>query len=609
MHVGPCCKGQGRCQFLLWAPHAKEVTLKIVSDGRLVPMEARLRGYWRADVNDCPHGTRYCYLLDGRGEFPDPASPSQPDGVHGASEVIDHGAFGWEDDSWRVMPLSEMIIYELHVGTFSPEGTFASVAKRLDELCELGVNAVEIMPVSQFPGERNWGYDGAYHFAVQNSYGGPDGLRSLVNECHRKGMAVILDVVYNHFGPEGTYLREFGPYFTDRYWTPWGEAVNFDGPLSDGVRNFFVENALHWFDRYHMDGLRLDAVHAIHDMRAVHILEELEVRVERYAKTRRRQVYLIAESDLNDARLIRPRTLGGYGLSAQWCDDFHHAAHALLTCETEGYYVDYGKINDLVVSLREGFVLNGRYSEYRRRHFGGSSRDREADQFIVFTQNHDQVGNRMLGERMSTLVSFEALKLSAGLVMLSPFIPLLFMGEEYGETNPFLYFVSHSDHDLIEAVRKGRREEFSAFTWRGQAPDPASPEVFQRSVLDWEKRREGRHRVLLDFYRRLIAIRREVSAFGTADKEALEVSGDELQRVLVLRRWADDCEGLVVFNLSSETQGVPLTWTEGKWEKILESSDMAWDGPGPTFPERAHKGHVLELRGLSFAVFVRQVAN
>lgn len=607
MRIGPCCRGGGRCQFTLWAPHASEVILKIVSDGRLIPMEPRGRGYWIADVGDCPPGTRYSYLLSGKGEFPDPASPSQPDGVHGPSEVVDHDAFAWGDGSWRAMPLSEMIIYELHVGTFSRKGTFGSVAERLDELCALGINALEIMPVSQFPGERNWGYDGAYHFAVQMSYGGPEGLKSLVNECHLRGMAVILDVVYNHFGPEGTYLREFGPYFTDRYRTPWGEAVNFDGPFSDGVRDFFVENALHWFERYHMDGLRLDAVHAIHDMRAVHILEELAVRVEEYAKSRRRQVYLIAESDLNDARLIRPRTLGGFGLSAQWCDDFHHAAHALLTNETGGYYADYGRISDLAGSLREGFVLNGRYSEYRRRHFGNSSKDRDAEQFIVFSQNHDQVGNRMFGERMSALVSFEALKLSAGLVLLSPFIPLLFMGEEYGETNPFMYFVSHSDPELIEAVRRGRREEFSAFSWRGEAPDPASPEVFRKSVLDWEKRQEGQHRVLLDFYRRLITIRREVSAFARLDKEALEVGGDEQDRVLVLRRWAGEGEGIAVFNFSSEARRVITPGPEREWEKILESSDAAWNGPGSTLPERAHAGHVLEMRGLSFAVYVRGV--
>jgi maltooligosyltrehalose trehalohydrolase len=438
------------CTFTVWAPARRRVELKLTPhplDGKvgagqegLIEMELpgesaeakETAGYWQLTVPDIQPGTRYFFQLDGSVTRPDPASNFQPEGVHGPSEVIDHGQFQWKDEKWKGIGLKDMIIYELHVGTFTPEGTFSAAIGRLSDLKELGINAVEIMPVAQFPGDRNWGYDGVYPYAVQNSYGGPDKLKELVNASHRAGLAVVLDVVYNHLGPEGNYLRDFGPYFTDKYQTPWGQAINFDGPYSDPVREFFIENALYWFRDYHIDALRLDALHAVFDMSAKHFLRELSERVAEFSKENGRRFYLVAESDLNDVRLIKPRSRGGYGLDAQWSDDFHHSLHALLTGEKKGYYQDFGSVRNLAKVFREGFVYTGQYSEHRKRRHGSKPKHRKARQFVVCIQNHDQVGNRMYGKRLSQLVGFESLKLAAGTVILSPYIPHLFMGEEYG---------------------------------------------------------------------------------------------------------------------------------------------------------------------------------
>lgn len=368
MRIGANYSGDGRCEFVVWAPFAKVLELKTLSpQQKIIPMERDEEGYWIADVKNIPPETKYLYVIDEEKERPDPASFFQPEGVHVPSQVIDHNSFMWKDVFWSGINLRNMVIYELHIGTFTPEGTFDAVIKRLDELTDLGINAIEIMPVAQFPGERNWGYDGAYPFAVQNSYGGPDGLKRLINECHKRGVTVILDVVYNHLGPEGNFLRDFGPYFTDKYKTPWGDAINFDDAFSDGVRNFFIENNLYRFKNYHIDALRLDAIHAIYDMSARHILEELSERVMELSQIRGRKFYLIAESDLNDSRIIRPLELGGYGIDAQWCDDFHHSVHCILTGERDGYYADFGKIEHLVKAMREGFVYSGQYSIFRKR--------------------------------------------------------------------------------------------------------------------------------------------------------------------------------------------------------------------------------------------------
>ena len=588
MKIGANYLGNGICEFVVWSPLPKDVAVRLVSPvERAISMEPGTRGYRRAIAEDVFPGTLYFYKLDGKRDRPDPASCFQPRGVHGPSQVFDHGSVRWEDNGWRGIPLAEMIIYELHIGTFTPEGTLVAIIPRLDDLKNLGINTLEIMPVAQFPGERNWGYDGVYPFAVQNSYGGPEGLKCLVNECHKKGLAVILDVVYNHLGPEGNYLRDYGPYFTDKYKTPWGQAINFDDAHRDEVRNYFIENALHWFKHYHIDALRLDAIHGIADMSAKPFLMELAERVEDFSSREGRKFCLMAESDLNDSRVIRPRELGGYGLDALWCDDFHHALHTILTGEKDGYYIDFGRIGHLVKSMREGFIYTGEYSEYRKKSHGISARDRPGKQFMVFSQNHDQVGNRWLGERLSNLVSFESLKLAAGVVLLSPFVPLLFMGEEYGEAAPFLYFVSHSDPALIEAVRQGRREEFKLFNHKGEPPDPQAMETLLKSRLNWHKRSEGNHKVLLAFYARLIKLRRGLPGRSTLDKKGIDVYGFEDKGVILVKRRdtrRNRC-AFYAFNFYKADVDIAIPFSKERWRKVLDSADSCWKGPGSALPD------------------------
>jgi maltooligosyltrehalose trehalohydrolase len=531
----------------------------------------------------------------------------QPEGVHGPSQIVD-SRFSWEDVTWSGIPLRDYVIYEVHVGTFTPEGTFESIIPHLDELKDLGITAIELMPVAQFPGSRNWGYDGVFPFSVQNSYGGPEGLKTLVNECHRRGLAVILDVVYNHLGPEGNYLRDFGPYFTDRYKSFWGSVINFDGEDSDPVRRFFIENALHWVAEFHIDALRVDAVHAILDFSAQPFLEELASAVHDEAKQLDRRIYLIAESDLNDTRIIRSRLVGGYGLDAQWNDDFHHALHTILTGERRGYYQDFGQLRNLAKAFREGFVYSGEYSPHRRRRHGNPSRDIPAHQFVVFAQNHDQVGNRMRGERLSELVCLERTKLAAGVVLLSPFIPLIFMGEEYGETAPFPYFISHTDPALVEAVRRGRREEFAAFGWADEPPNPQDEETFLRAKLKHHLRNEGHHRVLLEFYKELIHLRRKIPALSHLSKDDMEVMDYEREKVLVIRRWSGPDEAVVGFHFGDSPATRCVSLPGGRWTKQLDSADKRWQGPGNQVPpEIILDGEMaLTLPPYSFVLFTRK---
>ncbi len=432
--LGATYLGEDQCGFLVWAPLIDLVEVRILSpEERMVPLEKVSRGYHYGVVPGVKPGTRYSYRLDGNTERPDPASKFQPEGVHGPSQVIDP-QFAWEALHWSGIPFSHYVLYELHVGTFTAPGTFEAIVPYLDGLKGLGITSIMIMPVAQFPGDRNWGYDGVCPFAVQNSYGGPDGFKRLIDACHQRGLAVILDVVYNHLGPEGNYFHDFGPYLTNQYRTPWGPAINFDGTDSDEVRRFFIENALYWVTEFRLDALRLDAVQGIFDSSALHFLQELAATVHEQAERLNRRIYVIAESDLNDVRIVRSPELGGYGLDAQYNDDFHHALHTLLTGERIGYYKDFGRVQDLAKAFAEGFVYSGVYSPTRRRRHGNSSKTLAARRLVVFAQNHDQVGNRL---RLSALVSFEGLKLAAAAVLLSPFIPLLFMGEEYGETAPF----------------------------------------------------------------------------------------------------------------------------------------------------------------------------
>ena len=598
--------GGGRSRFKIWAPRARRVEVLLLSPKERVADLEEKDGYHQATLEGVEPGSLYLYRLDGRIERPDPASRFQPKGVHGPSQVVDPD-FPWEDCCWFGLPLKNYVIYELHVGTFTAQGTFEAVIAHLDELKDLGITALELMPVAQFPGNRNWGYDGVYPFAVQDSYGGPAGFKKLINACHQKGLAVVIDVVYNHLGPEGNYLRDFGPYFTDRYKTPWGESVNFDGPHSDKVRHFFIENALFWIADFHVDALRLDAIHAILDFSAQPFLEELALAVKAQAERLNRRVHLIAESDLDDTRPIRSRDLGGYGLDAQWNDDFHHALHTLLTGEQTGYYHDFGRVEDLAKAWREGYVYSGNYSPYRRRRHGNSSRSIPAKRFVVFSQNHDQVGNRMLGERLSSLVSWEGLKMAAGAVLLSPFIPLIFMGEEYGETAPFQYFTSHADPELVEAVRRGRREEFSAFQWKGEPPAPQSEETFLRCKLTPALLQEERPRLLREFYRELIRARHRLSALAHLSKEHLEVGTLEKERVLWVRRWQGEAEVFMAFNFGESRVSASLPVPEGSWQRELDSEAEEWKGSGSLNPDPLHSsGRVsLALHPRSFVLFSR----
>jgi maltooligosyltrehalose trehalohydrolase len=591
----------------VWAPRASCVELRILrAREHIRALESSGDGYFQLEVDNISPGTLYLYRLDGNRDRSDPASRFQPQGVHGPSQVID-SAFPWEDTHWQGLPLQSYILYELHVGTFTSEGTFDAIVPHLSELKDLGITAIELMPVAQFPGSHNWGYDGVQPFAVQDSYGGPQGLKRLVNACHKVGLSVVLDVVYNHLGPEGNYLADFGPYFTDRYKTPWGPALNFDGPESDHVRRYFIDNALYWITEFHFDGLRLDAVHAILDHSPYTFLEQLADEVHSQAKTLNRQVFLFPESAVNDSRLVRARELGGYGLDAQWNDDFHHALRGVLTGERSGYYVDYGEFRQLVKTYREGFVYSGEYSKHRRRRHGTSTKDIPAERFVVFSQNHDQVGNRLLGERLSQLVSFEQLKLAAAAVVLSPFIPLLFMGEEYSEQAPFQYFTSHSDPQLVEAVRNGRRHEFSAFSWQGEPPDPQDEATFMRAKLNHQLKRDGKFRTLWDFYRELLRLRNELAPLAELSKEQCDVLGIDNDRVLLLRRWSGSELVMTVLNFNTALVALRPPMAPGRWRNALDSSEPRWGGPGCFLPAEFECAESVEFRlpPTSVALFVR----
>jgi maltooligosyltrehalose trehalohydrolase len=522
-------------RFAVWAPRAARVEVQTRGDRRALD---RRDGGWHAlDDPQAQAGDDYCFVLDGGRPLPDPRSAWQPHGVHGASRLVDHGSFSWSDAGWRGRALRDMVVCELHCGTFSDAGTFDGAIERIGYLVDLGVSAVELMPVAAFPGSHGWGYDGAALYAVHDPYGGPDALKQFVDACHRAGLAVIMDVVYNHLGPDGNVLGEFGPYFTDRYRTPWGDAINYDGAGSDEVRRFAVENALMWLRDYHVDGLRLDAVHAIVDTSAVHILEEIAAAVHGLAEAVGRELWVIAESDLNDPRLVTDPRLGGFGCDAQWSDDFHHALHATLAGETAGYYADFGAVADVAAALREVFVNPGRYSPFRGRRHGRGVGDLPSTRFLGYMQNHDQVGNRAQGERSAALMSTGRLLIAAALVLLGPFVPMLFMGEEWAASTPFLYFTDHEDADLGRAVSDGRRHEFASFGWDpDDVPDPQDAASFQRSRLDWTEAADEPRASVLRWHRELIALRATNGALRDGDRSAMVVEHDEESRTLVVRR-------------------------------------------------------------------------
>lgn len=521
--------------FAVWAPEATKVELSL--DDISFAMHHVAGGWWRRVVEEAGHSTRYGFSIDGGPVRPDPRSRWQPDGPHGRSAVLDHDRFSWTDHRWRGISHRGAVIYELHVGTFTPEGTFQAAIDRLPHLTELGVDAVELLPVAEFAGERGWGYDGVDLFAPHHAYGGPEGLKRLVDACHGHGLGVILDVVYNHLGPSGNYLAEFGPYFSEIHETNWGAAINFDGPGSHEVRRLFIDNAVMWLRDYHIDGLRLDAVHAIIDDSETHILEAMAVEVDALATWLNRPLFLIAETDLNNPKFVHSRDADGFGLDAAWADEWHHALHAVLTGERSGYYEDFGSLELLGKALRQAWVYDGVYSPHRGRRHGESPTGLTGHQFVICTQNHDQVGNRARGERSSHLMSEAKLKIAAALLLTAPFTPMLFQGEEWGASTPFLYFTDHQEPHLGQAVSRGRREEFAHFGWDpASIPNPQDPNTFLRSKLKWSELQRETHETMLDWYRDLVELRRRLPSLADPRLDYIEVETKEETRTIEVRR-------------------------------------------------------------------------
>ncbi len=569
----------GSVRWRVWAPRPKQVELVLIDGDRrhTVPMRSEGRGFFHHIEANVLDGHRYAYRLDGGPERPDPCSLWQPDSVHGPSAVVRPERFAWTDRNWQGVARPDLVFYELHVGTFTSQGTFEAVIPRLGELRELGITALEIMPVAQFPGSRNWGYDGVLPYATQNTYGGPHGLQKLVDACHATGLAVFLDVVYNHLGPEGNYLAEFGPYFSDRYKTPWGLAINYDGAGSDPVRSFVLDNARMWLEEFHFDGLRLDAVHAIFDFGARHILRDMQEVAEEVAGRSGRQIHIVAESDLNDPRLLYPRHRGGYQLGGQWSDDFHHAIHAFFTGERRGYYQDYGQPRQIANVLQQPFLFAWDYSPFRDRRHGAPPEGLSGDHFVVCLQNHDQVGNRARGDRLPSLLHNPAKqRLASSLLLLSPYLPLIFMGEEYGEENPFPFFCSFGDPQLIEAVRKGRKEEFAELVGQGEVPDPQAEETFASARLSWSWPQGTPRAGLRCLYHDLLAARRQWPALRDFETRSTCLLPDAANGpVLELLRGSINSEQQVriYFNLGEQSQPLPDDAVRGR--QVLFSSEQA----------------------------------
>ena len=552
----------------VWAPAAKSVAL-VIGD-RSLRMQRDDRGWWSTEEHVLTDGVDYQFKVDGK-LLPDPRSPYQPCGVRGPSRHVDHSMFPWTDRYWQARPLAASVIYELHVGTFTPEGTFDAIIGKLDHLVRLGVRHLELMPVGEFEGEFGWGYDGVFPFAPHHAYGGPEALKRLIDACHAHGIGVLLDVVYNHLGPTGNCLACYGPYFTDRHHTAWGSALNFDGPDCDEVRRYFCDNALMWLRDYHFDGLRLDAVHAIIDASAIPFLEQLATEVDELKAHLGRHLILIAESDLNDPRVVRPWELGGFGIDAQWSDDIHHSLHTVLTGEREGYYADFGSLADLATSMEKPFVYAGRHSAFRRRRHGRPPIGLLAHRFVAYLQNHDQLGNRARGERLCHLVNMDRVKIGAALLLTSPYVPLLFQGEEWGASQPFQYFVDfHDEPELAKAVVAGRQREFAAFGWRPEdVPDPDA-QALRASTLDWSECDEPGHREKLEWYRQLIELRFKLTAFTTGRLDATSSTYDDEQQWLKVQRGPVT----ILCNFAHEPRAIPVS-PDHQCEVLLSSKPPA----------------------------------
>ncbi|MGD9646726.1 MAG: malto-oligosyltrehalose trehalohydrolase [Pirellulales bacterium] len=584
---------QGIARWCVWAPLRNRVQLVLYRGAeprdetrQTIDLQRDDDGYWRLEIDEVPSNARYAYLLDDDAtEYPDPASRWQPDGVHRPSAIFSTEEFRWSDATWRGVQRADLVIYELHVGTFTPEGTFAAAIERLPQLRDLGITAIELMPLSQYAGARNWGYDGVHPYAVQNSYGGPRGLQQFVDAAHAAGLGVLVDVVYNHIGPEGNYIGQFGPYFTDHYRTPWGLSLNYDGSYSDAVRHFAIENACQWVRDFHADGLRLDAVQTIYDMSAKHLLHELNDAVQQTARDAGRVAVVIAETNQNDLRLVAPAEIGGYGLAGVWSDDFHHCVHALLTGERDGYYADFGQRRQLAKALADVNVYDGCYSPYHRRRHGNRVGDAPRAAFVTCVQNHDQIGNRAQGDRLTTLLDPAALRLAAGLLLLSPATPLLFMGEEYGETNPFPFFCSFGDEQLIEAVRRGRRAEFAAlaFEWNIEIPDPQSPQTFDSAKLSWDWR-APRRAALRQLYADLLKLRRAWRRAEPDDAVSAELHGDSQDPpTLVARSRSGQLE--IWANLSDQPVAAPPQPATADKVRLLSTAASMYGGDRATSGE------------------------
>ena len=562
-------------EFTVWAPNVSNVAVGIGE--KTYPMHGPSeRGWWSVAVEQAGPGTDYGFVIDDDPKaWPDPRSQWQPQGVHGLSRVYDQTAFAWSDNGWDSPPLSRAVIYEMHVGTFTPGGTFDSAIERLDYLTDLGITHLEPMPAAAFPGEHGWGYDGAALFAVYEGYGGPDGLKRLVDACHARGLAVLLDVVYNHFGPVGNYSGKYGPYITDRHRTPWGGAVNFEDWGSDEVRRFFCDNALMWMRDYHIDGLRLDAVHEFVDRSAIHFMEQLSEETKALSTELGRRLVLIAESDLNDPRVVKPIETGGYGIDAQWSDDFHHALWTILTGKgaEKGYYVDFGSMEKLAKSLTKIFVNDGGYSSYRGQRHGRPVENLSPHQFLGYIQTHDQVGNRAIGDRVKQVVGMDRAKVAAGIVLMSPFVPMIFQGEEFAASTPFQYFADHDDPEMAKSVKMGRQREFVAFGWNpDDIPDPEDVETFRRSKLNWDEVREGRHAEMLDWYRRLIELREASPSLNDGEPGQTKISFSEARRWLVMER------GQVMVMCNLGTERVELENTGGLSLLLVSRADVGTEG-------------------------------
>jgi maltooligosyltrehalose trehalohydrolase len=564
--------------FRVWAPRAQAAQL-LLRDSELDMIQLD-HGWWALQAPAEP-GDRYGYRIDGGDPRPDPASRRQPDGVHELSQLVDPSMFHWSatESTWRAAPLSNAAIYELHVGTFTPEGTLQAAAEKMPLLADLGITHVEVMPLNGFNGTAGWGYDGVAWYAVHEPYGGPEAFARFVDAAHAAGLAVILDVVYNHLGPSGNYLPDYGPYLTDRYSTPWGDGLNLDGPDSDPVRSFIIGNALQWLSDYRVDGLRLDAVHGLVDMSAVHVLAEMADAVHALSHRLGRPLHLIAESDRCDPLTITSRDAHGQGLDAQWADDLHHAIHTAVTGESDGYYIDYRGLTDVPDAYRRGFLYDGRYSLYRQKTVGAPLGDIPGSRLVTCIQNHDQVGNRAAGERLLTLVGPELTRVAAVLLMASPSTPMLFMGEEYGETAPFQYFTSHPEPELAEAVRNGRREEFASFSSFGEAsevPDPQDPGTVTASTLDWSLSDGPDGKAWRDLWATLLRLRRSEPALGNGRRDLVDTLTVDDDVLAVIRRDGDGSEVLITANVSSEERRVPLPPPPGgDWRLLLDTGAAA----------------------------------